>query len=194
MEATLQDGSLDPALLERRRYTVRGIRFDNDIGEGAVPDARVIARTGAIVLMRPSVFLSLVPAEDIRSVDYLSQIDVPFGSPFIEFRIDEEDETVMPVVLQHEGRSRLTVVMDTVGDEPVPVFLFVKSGTWTCRARELESSWIERIAAGAVREKTRFSVPQIIDGPLFEQAIWMDEAGQMRDLRFGMRPESCLSR
>jgi hypothetical protein len=185
MEALQDDGTLDPDILANRRYDTAGFRFDNDAGEGAVPDARRIRHTGAVVLMRPSVFLSLVPTEDIRSVRYLSQPGVSFGSPFIDVRIDEEDTTAVPIIGHHEGRSRMTVVQTIAGDDPVPVFLFLTAGGYTCRAHEIEDDWIERIAAGAIREKTQFSTPELVDGPLFEQAIWLGAENELHDLRFG---------
>lgn len=185
MDAIREDGTLDPEILFERRYEAGGFSFDNDAGEGAVGDARRIRHTGAVVLMRPSVFLSLVPEEDIRSVEYLAKAGGPFGSPFLDVRVDEDDESAVPIVGQHEGRSRMTVIGRSNGDEPVPVFLFMTVGGFTTRAYEFEESWIERIAAGAVREKTQYGTPEVVEGPLFEQAIWLDGEEQLRDLRFG---------
>lgn len=185
MHALNEDGSLNAAILTNTRYRAGGFTFDNDAGEGAVPDARRIRHTGTVVLMRPSTFLSLVPSEDIRSVRHLSRPGASFGTPFLDVRVDDEDETAIPVIGHHEGRSRMTVIERMGDDSPIPVFLFLTIRGYSCRPREIEEEWMERIAAGVVREKTHNVVPEIVEGPLFEQALWLDANGGLRDLRFG---------
>lgn len=184
MNALQEDGSIDPAILHTKRFSANGVKFDNIDGEQCIGDARNIAHTGVVILMRPSLFLAVVPKDHIRSIDYMASTPNAFGSPHLEVRFSE-DGGIPPMVREHEGRSRMSAIIRHHGDVPVPVCLFLNIGGYTLRAREIEKEWIERIAAGVMEEdKEPAAVPTFVNGPIFEQAVYVGAGQELHQLDF----------
>jgi hypothetical protein len=168
------DGTVrfDADLAGLMRFAIGEIEYDNgQEGLGAVPDVRRIERLGMIVSMTPSTFLSL--AYDMAGEPKASRPQIftaPIGVPYLEIDANTAGEAAK--TRRHEGRSRMTFIGDTIGyDTPVPVALFVSEGRYGLHADEIEAATVERLAAGAFKQRTDVYVP----GPLFREALLKGE-------------------
>lgn len=171
------DDQMNPELLKRPRYEIGGFQFCNRHGVGSVPDLENIGYMGAMILMKPSQFLTLAaPLEGFtKTVDYLrSGQEAIFGTPFLDINIDEETKTAQ--VKGHEGRSRMTFFKEQTGDAPMPVGLFIRESNYTLRARQIEPWMLELIQSGVTSERTPTGRVTHIAGPVFEEAIYLDRA------------------
>jgi hypothetical protein len=176
----LIDDELNPQLLARSRYTVAGLQFCNRNGLGCVPDVENIGYMGAVVLMKPSDFLAVVPPLDgfVKTVNYLKTGDeTVFGTPFLDINIDED--TGIAQIKGHEGRSRMTYFQGKTNDASIPVALFLRQNGGTLRARHIEPWMIDLIQGGVMSERTDFSRGHRVDGPLFEQAMYLDKSNSV---------------
>jgi hypothetical protein len=157
--ALMLDNLAGPITLGEGRCRVH---FDNTGGSGAVPDVENIEYMGAVVLMRPSMFLRLVPPllqPSKRALEHLAQTRSTTGWAYPFLSIDPEE----PRVRQHEGRHRCTLLVEAGCDEPIPVALFLSG----MRARHIEPEDIERLRRGMVGQHRSF-----VSGPLFGEALW----------------------
>jgi hypothetical protein len=173
----LIDGEINSEILDRPRYESGGLRFCNRNGAGSVPDVENIGYMGAMVLMKPSLFLTLAaPLEGYtKTVDYLmSGQETVFGTPFLDINLVEETRTAQ--VKGHEGRSRMTFFKGLTDDAPMPVALFIRESNYTLRARQIEPWMLELIQSGVTSERTPTSRGNFVDGPLFEQSVYIDKA------------------
>ena len=162
---------IDADLLKCSSFAVGGLEFDNENGIGAVPNLMDIFWKGILVAMTPRTFLSLTPslAEEERpnTTAFLETNSHPLGSPFLIIKMNSETGEL--AAWGHEGRHRMSRIGKTLGmDVEIPVGLFVLEDHYQLRAREIETSFIEKIAEGVRREKSR----QFIHGPLFDKAVW----------------------
>lgn len=185
-----RDGCLDPAVLNANRFMAHGILFDNVSGEACIGDARNMAYMGVYLLMTPTQFLCVVPQDHIRSADYMSNLEGPMGSPYLDIRYPE-DEDEKPVVRAHEGRSRMTAILRKHGDVTVPVCLFLCMNNHGLRAKEIEPNWIDLISQGVYREREDGRPTKFIHGPIFEQAVYYGAGNKLR--QFDYRPEQALA-
>ena len=176
------DGCLRTEILGTRRFMANGVRFDNLEGEQCYSDAANIAYLGMMALVRPSVFLSLVSPERIQSTDYMASTPNPYGSPYLEVRIPHDDSDV-PVIREHEGRSRMSAILRNHGDLPMPICMFFSVNGYALRAREIEPEWIERVAAGVIRER-RNTPPEWVAGPVMEQVVYMRDGVEPHHMDF----------
>ncbi|MNU40326.1 hypothetical protein D3C71_290390 [compost metagenome] len=182
------DGLLHPDVLKARRFVANGIRFDNVDGEQCIADSRNIAYLGMMALVRPSRFLAVTPPDHIMSTEYMMATEIPYGSPFLEVRIPPEEDDV-PYIREHEGRSRMSAIMHKHGDVPVPVCVFFNMEGYALRAREIEPEWIERVAAGVIRER-RGTPPEWVPGSFFEQLVYMEKGRRARHFDYRSQPAS----
>ncbi|MCZ7860868.1 hypothetical protein O9X98_05575 [Agrobacterium salinitolerans] len=173
MRQLLSDGTLeiDTDLLKRTSFAVGGLEFDNENGVGAVPNLVDIFWKGVLVAMTPRMFLSLTPSlaeeERPKTTAFLEANSLPLGSPFLIVRINTETGEL--AAWGHEGRHRMARIGKTMGmDIEIPVGLFVLEDHYQLKAREIETSLIEKIAEGVRREKSK----QFVHGPLFDKAVW----------------------
>lgn len=141
-----------------------GILFDQRHGAGAVPDVLKIDYFGFVVFMRPSVFLSLCPPRvHAPSFDF-SQSSISMGF------LDLVGSGDLPRVRTHEGRGRAAWILDTFGDEPVPVAMLLSNGG---RASDLSQEDIEVMRNAMISQDRARQTP--VEGPLFDRAIWMGQ-------------------
>jgi hypothetical protein len=188
----LIDDEINPQLLKRSRYDIVGLHFCNHDGLGSVPDVDNIGYMGVLVLMRPSQFLSLVPPLDgfTKTVNYLKTgQEMLFGTPFLDINVDEDTRTAQ--VKGHEGRSRMTFFRELTSDAPMPVALFVRDGNFTLRARHIEPWMLELIQSGVTSEQTEISRGDYKEGPLFEQAVYLEKGNRVARIspeRVGLQP------
>jgi len=151
------------------RTVVEGVAFDQVSGLGNVPNNQDVGYLGAAVMMRPSVFLSLVdPLHQPRrsSLDHAKACVGglrPLASPMLNVEIDRNDPAAAPEVVGHEGRHRMLAILETVGDVEVPVHVLPRG----MRARHLDDAVVERLRDGMMHE-TRW---ERVDGPLFGDAL-----------------------
>lgn len=182
------DGLLLPDVLQARRFSASGVRFDNVDGEQCIAHSRNIAYLGTMALVRPSRFLAVTPPGHIMSTEYMMTTEIPYGSPFLEVRIPpEEDDT--PYIREHEGRSRMSAILRKHGDVPVPVCLFFNMEGYALRAREIEPEWIERVAQGVIRER-RGTPPEWVSGSFFEQLVYMEKGKRPRHFDYRSQPDA----
>lgn len=165
-------GFLTEDVLTARRYMANGICFDNETGIGCIGDARNIAYLGSVALIRPSRFLAVVPPEDIRSIAYMEAQILPIGTPHLEVSLPHDD-VGLPRIREHEGRSRMSAILNKHGDVPVPICLFFSHDGFSLRAREIERHWVEKVSEGILREK-RGGEPEWVMGPIFDQIMFME--------------------
>jgi hypothetical protein len=120
------------------------------------------------VMMRPSVFLSLAaPLKHRNSVDWFKAQMAEgrkIASPFLIVRIPDEwfdgDMSGPATVWQHEGRNRMTAILELFGDVPVEVLLWDPD----LRRADFTDEWIERMRAEMLNERQ----DDVVEGPLFE--------------------------
>ncbi len=173
MNAFNQDGSLNENLLRLTSYEAYGLRFDNKIGLGSVPDVANIGYKGLIAAIRPSVFLELAPPLGYwnKTIKHLQANEVQIGTPFLEVEISED--SVPSRVRGHEGRSRMTFLKDAVDDRPVPVAIFLQDDG-PIRHHGIENWMIEELHAGLMSERCKERPSTFMEGPLFEEIIYLD--------------------
>jgi hypothetical protein len=173
MRQLLANGTLeiDSDLLKCRSFAVADLVFDNENGVGAIPNLQDIFWKGVFIAMTPRMFLSLTPSltddERPKTRAFLETNVRPLGSPFLTIRLNSETGEL--ATWGHEGRHRMSCIGSTLGmDVEIPVGLFALEDRYQLKAREIETSLIEKIAMGARREKSR----QFVHGPLFDRAVW----------------------
>lgn len=173
MRQTLCDGTLeiDADLLKCRSFAVGSLVFDNENGVGAVPNLMDIFWKGVLVAMSPRTFLALTPSlaeeERPKTTAFLETNVEPLGSPFLIIRMNTKTGEL--AAWGHEGRHRMARIGKCLGmDVEVPLGLFVLEDNYQLKAREIETSLIEKIAEGVRREKSK----EFVHGPLFEKAVW----------------------
>lgn len=184
------DGNLTADVLKARRFTANGIRFDNRSGEACIGHALNIDYLGTIALVRPSRFLAVVPPDGIRSTDYMASLEAPFGSPYLEIKLSEDDDG-LPGIREHEGRSRMSAILRKHGDVPVPICLFFSMNGYGLRAREIEPEWIEKVADGVMREN-RGGPLEWVPGPVFDQVIYLQNGTMPLLMSFRDEPSHAL--
>lgn len=151
-----------------RQSIVAGVAFDQRAGRGNTPFGSEPDYYSAVVLMRPSVFLSLAAplnVPDLRqdSLRHLREC-VRFGTPLASptLKLDLPDPAGPAAVAGHEGRHRMLAIRAEAGDVEVPVQLMPR---WV-RGHRLSDDDITAMRAGMTCEKLGHLVP----GPLFGDA------------------------
>jgi hypothetical protein len=141
------------------------VNIDNKNGWGAVPYNQEIDYRGLRVKMKPSVFEKLAasrggePAVD-KVVQHIKNGGA-IGAPFLSIFVDEDDSQI-PEVRGHEGRSRMLGVAEVHGDVPVETHLFFQGKI--NRARQLTPEFVEKINRYLISEND-----VMIKGPLFNE-------------------------
>lgn len=172
--------NLNPGIIDAHRFQCAGVSFCNRDGIGAVPDVANVAYKGAIVLMRPSAFLSVTPDLNgySRTVKYLGQLDGhAIGTPFLDIDIDEEAKIAK--VKGHEGRSRMTFLKDAIDDTPVPVAIFLSMDRAPLRARHIEPWMLDMIHDALWSERTEDTPSVPVQGPIFTDAVYKNKRDQI---------------
>ena len=148
-------------------WTLGPVMFDRVSGIGNTPFGMEIDYRGAIAMMRPSTFLSLVTPPEMGDVYVGKMVSAiaggkPVAMPQLTLRDDGEGGTW---VCGHEGRSRMRSVAALCGDEEVPVALFVLGR----RASWMDDTFLASVCSG-VRRETSDGPGEMVDGPLFTSA------------------------
>ena len=142
----------DPDVHKAGGGLVKGLKalkatFDAKDGIGAVPLNQSVDYFGFTRKMRPSEFLSLTP--DINKQHSTETLEFlrdslrqgrPLGPPFFSPAWDEARKAWVLRSADHEGRHRMTTLMQEVGDDPVDVHVFPRGGL---RARDLSPEMLE---------------------------------------------------
>jgi hypothetical protein len=144
--------------------------IDNVNGLGSVPYNQNINYMGLKVKMKPSTFLDLAAKfeKNEKSYDHIKahiKVGGAIGAPFLQIRIPEEWENndfgLPAKVVGHEGRHRMSAILDIFGDDPIEVHLFFMGGL---RNRDITDDYKKHLKKGLVKEHTT----SYISGPLFE--------------------------
>lgn len=111
---------------------LKEVVIDNVNGMGAVGNNQNVDYLGLRVLMKPSMFLELADTRDFfaRSSSYIAdkiEDGEAIGSPFLSVKVDEEGDQPAEVT-QHEGRNRMTAILNVEGDDPIEVHIFLAQG------------------------------------------------------------------
>ena len=141
-----------------------GIEIDNRDGWGAVPWNQEVDYRGLRVKMKPSVFINLAASRNgeppvPKVVDYVKGGGA-IGAPFLQIFVDE-DESQIPEVRGHEGRSRMAAILEVHGDVPVETHLFFQGKV--NRNRHITPEFVEKIQRYLISENDK-----MVRGPLFE--------------------------
>lgn len=146
---------------------VTEINIDNQKGWGEVPDNSNVDYLGLRVKVRPSVFIRLASAlagevsSDIRAH---IQKGGSIAAPFLDIKIPDAwfngDLTSDARVTSHEGRNRMSAVLELEGDAPVETHLFFRGGI---RNRDITPQIVNRLQRSIISQRG-----QIIHGPWFD--------------------------
>jgi len=148
--------------------------IDNKDGMGATPNNANVDYLGLRVMMKPSVFLSLAAPlthKHDRYDDLKQKIanGEPIGSPFLSLRIpngwENGDLSSPAIVVGHEGRHRMSSILETEGDVPHEVHIFL--GSWY-RRRHITDEMIAAINKYLVPEEFRSTQRYVKRGPFFK--------------------------
>ena len=137
--------------------------IDNKEGWGSVPWNQEVDYRGLRVKMKPSVFEKLAasrggePAVD-KVVQHIKS-GGSIGAPFLQIRVDEDDSQI-PEVVGHEGRSRMLAIAEAYGDVPIEVHLFFQGKVY--RNRHITPEFVEKIQRYLISEND-----VMVRGPLF---------------------------
>jgi 5'(3')-deoxyribonucleotidase len=140
------------------------VDIDNKDGWGAVPYNQEVDYRGLRVKMKPSVFINLAASRNgeppvPKVVDHVKN-GGSIGAPFLSISVDE-DESQIPEVVGHEGRSRMAAILEVHGDVPVETHLFFQGKV--SRARHITPEFVEKINRYLISENDK-----MVRGPLFE--------------------------
>ncbi len=177
MTETIASNEPDLSPETLKRFSYGGRVYDQVSGLGAVPDVARIDHYGLVVMMSPSVFLSLCPSleSDRHSpnpdADKLSEMLAEGQAASMGFlALNLADEELR--VRSHEGRHLTDFILRHLGDDPIPVALLFNGE----RARDVTPEDIVKICAGLRRERTSEEPrPPMIDGPLFDRVIHLGQ-------------------
>ena len=140
------------------------VEIDNRDGWGAVPWNQEVDYRGLRVKMKPSVFINLAASRNgeppvPKVVQYVKDGGA-IGAPFLQIFVDEDDSQI-PEVRGHEGRSRMAAILEVYGDIPVEVHLFFQGKV--NRNRHITPEFVEKIQRYLISENDK-----MVRGPLFE--------------------------
>ena len=140
------------------------VKIDNKEGWGSVPWNQEVDYRGLRVKMKPSVFINLAASRNgeppvPKVVDYVKGGGA-IGAPFLQIFVDEDDSQI-PEVRGHEGRSRMAAILEVHGDVPVETHLFFQGKV--NRNRHITPEFVEKIQRYLISENDK-----MVRGPLFE--------------------------
>ena len=155
---------MELALMEGGHSLYEDVEIDNKDGWGAVPWNQEVDYRGLRVKMKPSVFINLAASRNgeppvPKVVDYVKGGGA-IGAPFLQIRVDEDDSQI-PEVVGHEGRSRMAAILEVHGDVPVETHLFFQGKV--NRNRHITPEFVEKIQRYLISENDK-----MVRGPLFE--------------------------
>jgi hypothetical protein len=122
---------------------------------------------GTVVKIKPSTFLKLaLPLEHRTSVDFFKTVvqnNKPMANPMLYIKVpsgwksgDFSGDT--PFVTGHEGRNRMTAILEEEGDEPVPVHILLRSDEVEWRNRDITPEILAKLNDGVRSETKDFSL------------------------------------
>ena len=143
---------------------VEDVKIDNKEGWGSVPWNQEVDYRGLRVKMKPSVFINLAASRNgeppvPKVVQYVKDGGA-IGAPFLQIYVDEDDSQI-PEVRGHEGRSRMAAILEVHGDVPVETHLFFQGKV--NRNRHITPEFVEKIQRYLISENDK-----MVRGPLFE--------------------------
>ncbi len=137
-------------------YRIGDVTFSARDGLGSVPSNANVWYEGFVGLMTPSAFLSLALDDEghqeptSMELEKLVKQGYAVGIPFFHLRIDEEGNE-LPRVTGHEGRGRMRMLRQVLGDKPIPVHFFLTGGM---RSRHLNPEMIDEVKLGLIAERS----------------------------------------
>lgn len=154
-----------------RDLLAESVNIDNKNGAGCTTWNTDVDYFGFRAMMKPSIFLQLastlsdLPTNSSHKLKDFIRDGGAIASPFLKVEIPYEwkrgDFSENAVVIGHEGRNRMTAILDVFGDEPVEVHI-LPYGTF--RARDLTPEMKQRMSkslipqgSGAVKNGTLFT-------------------------------------
>jgi len=140
------------------------VKIDNKEGWGSVPWNQEIDYRGLRVKMKPSVFINLARSRNgeppVHKVVQYIKDGGAIGAPFLQIYVDDDDSQI-PEVRGHEGRSRMAGILEVHGDVPVETHLFFQGKV--NRNRHITPEFVEKIQRYLISEND-----VMVRGPLFE--------------------------
>lgn len=153
----------DPYYYDKLKF-IENVEIDNKNGWGAVPNNQEIDYRGLRVKMKPSVFINLAASRNgeppVPKVVQHIKDGGAIGAPFLSIFVDDDDSQI-PEVRGHEGRSRMAAILEVHGDVPVETHLFFQGKV--NRNRHITPEFIEKIQRYLISENDK-----MVRGPLFE--------------------------
>lgn len=159
------------------KTVVAGVAFDRKAGYGWTSLNHDITYFGMATLMRVSVFLDAALPLSTRNEESIAHFKAaiaagdPLSPAFLTVDASELEEYGNPYeVTGHEGRHRMTAILESVGNVVVPVHIAPLGR----RARDLEDADVALMRDRMLRQlpynAPRGGARTFVDGPLFEEA------------------------
>ena len=151
-------------------YKIGAITFSSTDGVGAVPINANIWYEGFVCLMKPSTFLTIALSDDghqdgtAKELEKIVADGYAIGPPFLEVLFDE-DGNELPKCQGHEGRGRMKMVRNILGDVPIPVHIKLRGGM---RSRHLTKEMIDEFKQGVYAERST----RLVKDPT--NKVWVD--------------------
>ena len=154
-------------------------RLDSPDVLGVTGNNKDIEYMGATVWLRPSEFQQLAPVRTAPFDHVRAHVarKLPLGNPMLYLDVDAEHGVAR--VTGHEGRGRMLVTAETVGDQPVPVHVIVRkvapgSGrdawtTYEVRARNWKTGTVAALDCVVPESRAR-ALPRPVRG-LFQNGV-----------------------
>ncbi len=158
--------AMEWAIIEGGHTLIEDVKIDNRNGWGAVPYNQEVDYRGMRVKMKPSVFINLALSRNghppVPKVVQHIKDGGSIGAPFLQIEVDDDDSQI-PEVRGHEGRSRMAAILEVHGDVPVEVHLFFQGAV--NRARHITPEFKEKIKRYLISQNDK-----MVRGPLFSES------------------------
>lgn len=154
-----------------KAYQVGKVKFDCEHGLGAVPNNQDVKYLGFVMMIAPSIFLSLAGQGDREHTAQALAQEIlkgtSLGPPFLDINVNPEFYEGAPLKVKitgHEGRGRMGAIIQVNGDIPVPVHMILRGGD---RARHLSPEFFTQLKDVGIIPEKGYNPRNIYIGKIF---------------------------
>jgi hypothetical protein len=172
---------------------------------GSTPNNLEIDYFGVIVSMKPSIFLKLAsPLRGGKSIEFFKQAirdNKPIAPPMFyiqvssswkegKFELKDCHDCLVPEIQGHEGRNRMTALLEEEGDNPVQVHILLRSDSVEWRNRNITPEIMAELNKGIMSENSS----DYVSGPLFSTNTITEHIENSTSLSEATNPNSAITR